>query len=57
MTNYFDSPFKGKLLSEQVKNPQYQSWGGTAITLATIMGTHSMTAHGICFRTVMTLIS
>lgn len=21
MTNYFDSPFKGKLLSEQVKNP------------------------------------
>ncbi len=25
MTNYFDSPFKGKLLSEQVKN-QYQSW-------------------------------
>ncbi len=24
--------------------------GGTAITLATIMGTHSMTAHGICFR-------
>lgn len=24
MTNYFDSPFKGKLLSEQVKNPNIQ---------------------------------
>ncbi|HHU1989150.1 TPA: type B chloramphenicol O-acetyltransferase, partial [Escherichia coli] len=21
MTNYFESPFKGKLLTEQVKNP------------------------------------
>ncbi len=26
MTNYFDSPFKGKLLSEQVKNPNIKSW-------------------------------
>ncbi|WP_417552251.1 type B chloramphenicol O-acetyltransferase [Marinomonas fungiae] len=33
MTNYFDSPFKGKLLSEQVKNPnikvgQYSYYSG-----------------------------
>ncbi len=26
MTNYFDSPFKGKLLSEQVKNPNIKGW-------------------------------
>ncbi len=56
MTNYFDSPFKGKLLSEQVKNPNIKV-GRYSYYLATIMGTHSMTAHGICFRTVMTLIS
>ncbi|MCU6571774.1 hypothetical protein NLK96_26400, partial [Klebsiella pneumoniae] len=33
MTNYFDSPFKGKLLSEQVKNPNIKV-GGTVAKLA-----------------------
>ncbi|CAH6299033.1 Chloramphenicol acetyltransferase (plasmid) [Citrobacter freundii] len=27
MTNYFDSPFKGKLLSEQVKNESMKNLG------------------------------
>ncbi|VDA18086.1 catB3_1_AJ009818 [Klebsiella pneumoniae] len=56
MTNYFDSPFKGKLLSEQVKNPNIKV-GRYSYYSGYYHGHSFDDCARYLFRTVMTLIS
>jgi len=56
MKNYFETPFKGKPLSEQVKNPNIKV-GRYSYYSGYYHVTHLMIVRAIFYQIVMTLIN